>query len=77
MIDQKQLYLIFEYVERDLKSYLESLGNKFMDAYKVKVSASSYSENHLSNPQRDCRLSCEEDNPQGSEACKHSDRQKR
>lgn len=37
MIDQKQLYLIFEYVDRDLKSYLESLGPKFMEPFKVKV----------------------------------------
>jgi serine/threonine protein kinase len=37
VIDQKQLYLIFEYVDRDLKSYLESLGNKFMESYKIKV----------------------------------------
>jgi len=57
VIDQKQLYLIFEYVERDLKSYLESLGNKFMDAYKVKVFAAANLENHLSNIIGDRRLS--------------------
>jgi hypothetical protein len=42
VIDQKQLYLIFEYVDRDLKSYLESLGNKFMESYKIKVTIVSF-----------------------------------
>lgn len=37
IIDQKQLYLIFEYVERDLKSYLELLGDKLLSPIKVKV----------------------------------------
>ena len=35
-MDQKQLYLIFEYVEKDLKYYLESLGKEQMDPLKVK-----------------------------------------
>lgn len=37
IIDQKQLYLIFEYVERDLKSYLELLGDKALNPMKIKV----------------------------------------
>ena len=36
VIDQKQLYLIFEYLEKDLKGYMESLGEKSMDPLKIK-----------------------------------------
>lgn len=35
-VDNKQLYLIFEYVERDLKYYLEALGKEYMEPLKVK-----------------------------------------
>jgi len=36
VIDNKQLYLIFEYLDKDLKSYIENLGNTNMDTMKVK-----------------------------------------
>lgn len=36
VIDQKQLYLIFEYLDKDLKSYVESLGDKSFDPIKIK-----------------------------------------
>ena len=37
VIDQKQLYLIFEYLQKDLKGHIETFGEgKFIDPYKVK-----------------------------------------
>lgn len=37
VIDQKQLYLIFEYLDKDLRAYMEGLGpNKMMDMLKIK-----------------------------------------
>lgn len=37
VIDQKQLYLVFEYLEKDLKCYMESLGKHTMiEPSKVK-----------------------------------------
>ncbi len=36
MIDQKQLYLIFEYLDKDLRVYMEGLGNKMMEPLKIK-----------------------------------------
>lgn len=36
VIDQKQLYLIFEYLDKDLRAYMESLGSKMMEPLKVK-----------------------------------------
>jgi serine/threonine protein kinase len=36
VIDQKQLYLIFEYLDKDLRAYMESLGTKMMEPLKVK-----------------------------------------
>lgn len=38
MIDQKTLYLVFEYAEKDLKKYLEELPkDKFLEEKTVKV----------------------------------------
>ena len=36
VIDQKQLYLIFEYLDKDLRVYMEGLGNKMMEPLKIK-----------------------------------------
>lgn len=36
VIDQKQLYLIFEYLDKDLKAYMDNLGNKSIEPIKVK-----------------------------------------
>ena len=36
VIDNKQLYLIFEYLDKDLKTYIETLGPKGMEPIKVK-----------------------------------------
>jgi serine/threonine protein kinase len=36
VIDQKQLYLIFEFLDKDLRVYMEGLGNKSMEPLKVK-----------------------------------------
>ena len=36
VIDQKQLYLIFEYLDKDLRTHMENLGAKTMDSIKVK-----------------------------------------
>jgi len=36
VIDQKQLYLIFEYLDKDLKAYMDGLGTKSMEPIKVK-----------------------------------------
>ena len=36
VIDQKQLYLIFEYLDKDLRAYMEGLGTKTMENIKVK-----------------------------------------
>lgn len=40
IIDQKQLYLVFEYVDKDLKHYMEDLGkdgkDPYMDPIRVK-----------------------------------------
>jgi serine/threonine protein kinase len=36
VIDQKQLYLIFEYLDKDLRAYMEALGTKMMEPLKVK-----------------------------------------
>ncbi len=37
IIDQKQLYLVFEYVEKDLKYYMETIDkDSYMDPMKVK-----------------------------------------
>lgn len=36
MIDQKQLYLIFEYLDKDLRAYMEGLGSRQMEPLKVK-----------------------------------------
>lgn len=37
IIDQKQLYLVFEYVDKDLKHYMEDLGkDPYMDPMRVK-----------------------------------------
>lgn len=37
IIDKKQLYLVFEYVDRDLKLYIENLGpSKTIEPAKVK-----------------------------------------
>ena len=35
--DKKQLYLVFEFVEKDLKTYIESLGSKIIEPLKLKV----------------------------------------
>jgi serine/threonine protein kinase len=36
IIDQKQLYLIFEYLDKDLKAYIDSVETKSVDPAKVK-----------------------------------------
>lgn len=36
MIDQKQLHLIFEYVEKDLRKYMDDLGKMMMEPLKIK-----------------------------------------
>ena len=36
VIDQKQLYLIFEYLDKDLRGYMESLGSRTTESLKVK-----------------------------------------
>ena len=36
VIDHKQLYLIFEYLDKDLRAYMQGLGNKLMEPLKVK-----------------------------------------
>jgi serine/threonine protein kinase len=36
VIDQKQLYLIFEYLDKDLKAHMDGLGTKSMEPIKVK-----------------------------------------
>jgi serine/threonine protein kinase len=36
VIDQKQLYLIFEYLDKDLRAYMDGLGNKVIEPFKVK-----------------------------------------
>ena len=36
VIIDKDLYLVFEYLEKDLKTYMESLGSRHMDPAKVK-----------------------------------------
>jgi hypothetical protein len=43
VIDQKTLYLVFEYVDKDLKQYLDMLPEKeFLDEMKVKVKYCKY-----------------------------------
>ena len=37
VIDQKQLYLIFEHLEKDLKTHLDELKSKSMEQRKVKL----------------------------------------
>ena len=34
---QKRLYLVFEYLDQDLKQYLTTLGNQMMDPDLIKV----------------------------------------
>lgn len=36
IIDQKQLYLVFEYADKDLKKYMELLNDGYMEPQKVK-----------------------------------------
>ena len=37
VIDNKQLYLVFEYLDKDLKTYMDNLGpSKMMEPLKVK-----------------------------------------
>lgn len=36
VIDQKQLYLIFEYLDKDLKTYMDKLDKTFLESIKVK-----------------------------------------
>ena len=36
MIENKKLYLVFEFVDKDLKRYLESLGNEYLTLAQVK-----------------------------------------
>ena len=36
VIDQKQLYLIFEYLDKDLRTHMDSLGVKMMAPIKTK-----------------------------------------
>jgi serine/threonine protein kinase len=36
VIDQKQLYLIFEHMDKDLRKEIENLGSKFLEPIKIK-----------------------------------------
>jgi len=36
IIDNKQLYLVFEYADKDLKKYMENLNEGNMDPQKIK-----------------------------------------